>query len=60
MAHTVTVAAIKSSISHAIDALVSETEGTPLIKELEACLERTIATLKVAGTISSVERIEDS
>lgn len=60
MAHDVTVAAIKTAISDAIDAHVSQVQGTPYVKELEAVLQTTISELKAAGTISSTERVQDA
>lgn len=59
MAHVATCAAIKTAIDEAFDTLVSEIGDTPLVKELEACMERTISDLKKADTISSAERIQD-
>jgi len=60
MAYTVTVAAIKTEIENQIDALVTLNSGTPVVKELEAALERAVAALISAGTIKTSERVEDA
>jgi hypothetical protein len=60
MAYTTTVAAIKTEIASQIDALVVTNSGTPVVKELEAALERAVANLIKAGTIASMTRVVDS
>ena len=60
MAYTNTVTAIKAAIESEIDSLVTLNSGTPLVKELEAALERAVASLKAAGTIATSERVEDA
>jgi hypothetical protein len=60
MAYTATVAAIKTEIETQIDALVTINSGTPLVKELEAALDRAVAALIAAGTIEQTSRVEDA
>lgn len=60
MAYTATVAAIKTEIENQIDALVTINSGTPLVKELEAALDRAVAALIAAGTIEQTSRVEDA
>ncbi|WP_286857282.1 hypothetical protein [Methanosaeta sp. UBA356] len=60
MAYTATVAAIKAEIETQIDALVTINSGTPLVKELEAALDRAVAALIAAGTIEQTSRVEDA
>jgi len=59
MAHTVTVAAIKSAMDEAIDDVVITTCGTPLRAELEMACARVIDTLVKDGLIKQSERVED-
>ena len=60
MAYTTTVTAIKTEIESQIDALVTLNSGTPVVKELEAALERAVANLKAAGIIETTDRVEDA
>jgi hypothetical protein len=61
MTYTARVAAIKTAISGAIDALVVDNGNkTPTVSQLERCMTNTINALKIAGEISSVESVADA
>ena len=61
MTYTARIAAIKTAISDAIDALVVVNDNkTPTVSQLERCMTNTINDLKIAGEISSVECVADA
>ncbi len=59
--YTGRIAAIKSAISDAINALVVVNGNkTPTVSMLERCMTDTINDLKIAGEISSTEFVADA